>query len=198
MSTKPTDELLDHEYDGIREFDNPIPAWWTWLWVATIIFSAIYFLHYHVVGTGLSIVESYEAEMEASRAVEAERKLALLKNISEENLTEMMRDPKVVEAGAAKYAEICFACHGARGEGTVGPNLTDSYWLHADGTLMTIRKVIAEGVPEKGMPAWEKIVTPEELSQLVAFVGTIRGTQIDGKPPQGKKIELRAPAAIDH
>ena len=168
MSTKPTDELLDHEYDGIREFDNPIPAWWTWLWVGSIVFSAVYFVHYHVTGTGTSVLAAYEAEMEAYDAIERERRLAALANLNEDVLIAELGNDASLAAGGTKFAEICASCHGAKGEGLVGPNLTDEFWLHSDGSLMSIRKVIANGVPEKGMPAWEKMLSSEEMVQLVA------------------------------
>lgn len=189
MSTKPTDELLDHEYDGIREFDNPIPAWWTWLWIGSIVFSAVYFVHYHVANTGTGIFAAYEMEMDKYRAIEAEQRLAAIANLDEDKLVAAMKDDAMVGAGGAKYAQLCASCHGDKGQGLVGPNLTDAYWLHSDGSLMSIRKVISEGVPEKGMPAWEKMITSEEMVQLVAFVGTLRGKNVEGKEPQGEKVE---------
>lgn len=190
MSTKPTDELLDHEYDGIREFDNPIPAWWTWMWIGSMVFSLAYFVHYHVAGTGTSVMAAYETEMEEFRANETERKLAALANLNEDVLVNVMKDEAAVSAGGEKFAALCASCHGKSGEGLVGPNLTDDYWLHADATLMAIRKVVAEGVPEKGMPAWEKMLTPEEMVNVVAFVGTLRGKNVEGKEPQGEKVDL--------
>ncbi|MEL6189370.1 MAG: cbb3-type cytochrome c oxidase N-terminal domain-containing protein [Myxococcota bacterium] len=189
MSTKPTDELLDHEYDGIREFDNPIPAWWTWMWIASIVFSAVYFVHYHVTETGTGVFAAYEAEMEDYRAVEAERRLLALKNVNEDFLTTVMKDEAAVKAGAEKFATLCASCHGKAGEGLVGPNLTDDFWLHTDGSLMSIRKVVADGVPEKGMPAWEKMMSGEELASVVAFLGTLRGTNVPGKEPQGENVK---------
>jgi cytochrome c oxidase cbb3-type subunit 3 len=190
MSTKPTDELLDHEYDGIREFDNPIPAWWTWMWIGSIVFSVAYFFHYHVIETGTSVVAAYEKDMREFRAEEAERRLAALANLNEDVLIAEMNDPEAVKAGAAKFAEVCASCHGEKGEGLVGPNLTDDFWLHTDGTLMSIRQVVVAGVPAKGMPAWEKMLSPEEMVQVVAFLGTLRGTNVEGKEPQGEKVEI--------
>lgn len=189
MSTKPTDELLDHEYDGIREFDNPIPAWWTWMWIGSFVFSIVYVFHFHVLETGTGVFASYEAEMEQYRRVEAERRALALKNVNEELLSSVMADPTAVSAGAEKFATLCASCHGKSGEGLVGPNLTDNFWLHTDGSLMAIRRVIANGVPEKGMPAWEKMMSAEDLANLVAYLGTLRGTNVPGKEPQGEEVE---------
>ncbi len=189
MSTKPTDELLDHEYDGIREFDNPIPAWWTWMWIGSIVFSAVYFVHYHVAQTGTGVFAAYEQDMDSWRVIEAEQRKVLLANVSEDSLRIYMRDQEAVSAGEEKFAQLCASCHGQKGEGLVGPNLTDRFWIHGDGSLMAIRQVVAEGVAEQGMPAWEKMVTPEELAQLVGYLGTIRNTNVPGKAPQGEKVE---------
>jgi cytochrome c oxidase cbb3-type subunit 3 len=188
MSTKPTDELLDHNYDGIREFDNPIPAWWNWIFIGSIVFSMVYYIHYHVAGTGQGVYAAYEADMEQHRAMLAEQAEKVAESMSEEKLLAVMHEPEMVEAGKVKYDATCAACHGAKGEGLVGPNLTDPFWIHADGTLMSIREVVAQGVTEKGMPAWEKILTPEEMMQVVAYIGTMRGTNVEGKGPEGEAI----------
>ena len=189
MAGKPTDELLDHNYDGIREFDNPIPAWWNWIFIGSIVFSLVYFVHYHVTDTGPSIVAAYEADMEQFRAVQKERAMALAAELSEEKLAVAMNEAGTVESGRTKFGQVCAACHGLQGEGLIGPNLTDDHWLHADGSLMSIRSVVAKGVVEKGMPPWEKSLSPEEINQVVAFLGTIRNTHVEGKAPEGKEIE---------
>jgi len=188
MSTKPTDELLDHSYDGIREFDNPIPAWWNWIFIGSIAFSLVYYVHYHVAGTGKSVYAAYEADMEQHRAKLAEQAQQVAASMSEEKLLAVMHEPAMVEAGKTKYDATCAACHGPKGEGLVGPNLTDPFWIHADGTLMSIREVVAQGVTEKGMPAWEKILSAEEMMQVVAYLGTMRDTNVEGKAPEGDRV----------
>jgi len=191
MSSKPTDELLDHNYDGIREFDNPIPAWWNWIFIGSIVFSMVYFFHYHIGGTGQSAVAAYEADMEKYREKMAKRAEAVASQLSEEKLLSAMHEPAMVEAGKVKFAETCAACHGQRGEGLIGPNLTDSFWIHSDGSLMSIRKVVAEGVAEKGMPPWDKSLSAEQINQVVAFLGTLRGTNVEGKAPEGDEVETK-------
>ncbi|MEM1022926.1 MAG: cbb3-type cytochrome c oxidase N-terminal domain-containing protein [Myxococcota bacterium] len=188
MSSKKHDELLDHEYDGIREFDNPIPMWWWGIWWGTMAFSVVYFSWYHVMG-GTGVVASYEAEMEDWRKIQTERALAAAKDVSEDKLLANMKVDVEVAKGETKFQEVCAACHGSKGEGLVGPNLTDSHWLHADGSLMSIRQVIVDGVPEKGMPPWGKILTPDEMIDVVSFIGTLRWTHVEGKEPQGEEIQ---------
>ena len=190
---KVTDELLDHEYDGIREFDNPTPGWWNWLFFLSFVFSIAYFFHYHI-GTGQGVVAAYEAEMKEFRRIEQERAIAEAKNMSEEKLTAAMAQAPAVDAGRTTYGQLCASCHNKQGEGLIGPNLTDAFWLHGDGSLMAIRKVVATGVAAKGMPAWEKVLSPEDLTNVVVFVGTLRGKNVKGKEPQGNKVDA-APTA---
>jgi len=186
--SKNTDELLDHEYDGIREFDNPIPGWWHWIFWASIAFAGGYFSYFHLMG-GPGVLASYEQEMERFEAIQEQRQAEALASISEEKLQAAMHDTELVALGKTTYDAKCAACHADKGQGLVGPNLTDAFWLHSDGSLMSIRAIIATGVPEKGMPAWEKLLTPEELVAVVGFVGTLVGTNVEGKEPEGEAVE---------
>ncbi|NJK89061.1 MAG: c-type cytochrome [Myxococcales bacterium] len=184
---KPTDELLNHEYDGIREFDNPIPAWWNWLFIATVVFSAFYFYHYHL-GSGQGVVATYLAEMEQyEKAAEEEARIAAA-TLSEDVLAAVMSDSTAVAEGKATFEAKCAACHGPGAEGLIGPNLTDDHWIIGDGSLLAIHKVVSEGVAAKGMPSWSKLMTPDELNKVVGFVGTLRNTNVPGKAPEGEKV----------
>jgi cytochrome c oxidase cbb3-type subunit 3 len=86
-------------------------------------------------------------------------------------------------------------CHGPKGQGVIGPNLTDDYWLHGKASFMDIYAVVNEGVPAKGMPAWGKKLDPVEVAKLAAYVGTLRGTNLPGKAPEGTLLATVAPAA---
>ena len=70
------DELLDHEYDGIREYDNPLPRWWVWIFAGSFWFSIAYFFHYHVSHNGQSVAAAYEADVAEAREVQAKASLA--------------------------------------------------------------------------------------------------------------------------
>lgn len=190
---KVEDRLKDHEYDGITEYDNPTPGWWNLLFIASFVFSVLYFVHYQL-GHGASVADEYTADVEEAKAIAAERALASAsKEVTEETLGALASSPDQVAKGKAKFLVVCAACHGQRGEGLVGPNLTDGQWLHGDGSLMAIRKVVREGVIAKGMAAWESQMPPEELLQVVAYVGTLRGTNVPGKPPEGEKTGPQTP-----
>lgn len=191
------DRIREHEYDGIQEYDNPVPAWWNWIFIGTAVFSLAYFVYFHV-GSGEGVIASFEREVAAIEAAKPKpdpASPAADGGRTEASLAALMSDAAAVEKGKAKYMLVCFACHGAEGGGLVGPNLTDDHWIHGRGTLLDIHKVVREGVVEKGMAAWEKQMPPEELDAVVAFVGTLRNTNKPGKPPEGNKVGAPAPEA---
>ncbi len=179
-------ELLDHSYDGIQEFDNPMPRWWVWIFWGTFWFSLAYLFHY-TVGNGVGVNATHEAEVLEAKAEQA--KNALTQQVSEEALAQTLADAGSVSAGRAVFIGKCAACHAEGGQGLSGPNLTDAAWVHGKGTLLDIYGVVAEGVAAKGMPAWAKQLSPAELRQVVAFVGSIRGSNVPGKPPEGIPTE---------
>ncbi len=196
-STKPAagsgdperDLLLDHNYDGIQEYDNPMPRWWVLLFWGTFLFALGYFFHYHLSPNGRGVYDVYEAEMQV--AAEQTEKRALAEQVTEESLRELMRQEPMVLAGQAVFQERCVTCHADRGQGKIGPNLTDDYTLHG-AQLMDIYGVVRDGVIEKGMQAWGKTLKPIELRQVVAYVGTLLATHVEGKAPQGEKFDIAA------
>jgi cytochrome c oxidase cbb3-type subunit 3 len=177
------DRLLGHAYDGIEEYDNPLPGWWSWIFVVTIVFSLGYYVYYQL-GPGPTVVALYEAEMRI--AAERQAKLAPAPGAGgEEALRALARDARAMAGAREIFAIRCAPCHGPQGQGLIGPNLTDEFWLHG-GTLVEIRRVIAEGVPEKGMVPWKDQLKPEDLSAMAAYISTLSGTNPTGpKPPQG-------------
>lgn len=174
-------ELLSHEYDGIREYDNPTPMWWHLVFWASIVFAAIYFFAYQLSNMAPGVLASYEAELAEAGATQVASGPAA----TEESLAALVADAGAVGAGQQKFMTVCAACHGQKGEGLVGPNLTDNAWIHGDGSLLAIHKVVDEGVLAKGMPAWGKQLKPVELNQVVAFIGTLRNTNVPGKAAEG-------------
>jgi cytochrome c oxidase cbb3-type subunit III len=178
--------LMDHEYDGIKEYDNPLPAWWVNIFWATVVFSIGYFFHYQLTGQGQSAAAGYEAEQ--SEAREAEAKRAIGEKMSEESLAGLMQNTALMADARTLFVARCLQCHADRGQGGIGPNLTDGYWIHGQAKLMEIYAVVNEGVPAKGMPAWGRQLTPIELGKVVAYVGTLRNSNVPGKAPEGSKV----------
>jgi cytochrome c oxidase cbb3-type subunit 3 len=197
LSLKPLSEekdmLIEHSYDGIRELDNPIPGWFNFLFYGSIIFGIVYLLHYHVFKTGKLQDEEYVIEM---KEAEEERALFLSKsaNMVDEHTVTADLSAETIAAGKALYTQSCTPCHGAGGEGTVGPNLTDNYWIHG-GDVKSIFKTIKYGVPDKGMIAWEKQLSPKQIAEVSNYIISLKGTNPPNpKAPQGieEKEEMAA------
>ncbi len=181
-------ELLlgDHEYDGIQEYDNPLPRWWTNIFWLSVVFAVGYVLYYHVSDRGQSVAAAYAADMaEADQRAAAQ---AAKEVVTEELLAKLAGNSATLATGQEVYAARCVPCHGDKGQGLVGPNLTDAYWIHGSGKLMDLYEVTSNGVAAKGMPAWNKQLSPAELRGVVSFIGTLRGTDAVGKPPEGKEV----------
>lgn len=183
--------LEGHSYDGIQEYDNPMPKWWINLFVATVVFGVLYFIHYEL-GNGPGIDQEYQAELDAFDTAQRSTALASTDGATEvtpEILNSLLDDSSALSSGQQIYVNNCQACHGSQGEGQIGPNLTDMYWIHGGGKLQGIYTVVSQGVLEKGMPAWDRQLSPEELNHVVAYVGSMRGKKLPGKEPQGDRIE---------
>jgi cytochrome c oxidase cbb3-type subunit 3 len=186
-----TDPLTGHEYDGIVECDNPMPTWWRRIFWATFIFSIGYYVHYQLTGNGTSVEEGYAAEMQAYREKLAAASLG--QKIDEEGLTRLMADPAMMKDAASIYKIRCVQCHADRGQGNIGPNLTDDHWINAAATSMDLYEIIANGRPQRGMPAWSKFLRPVEVAQVAAYIATLRNTNVPGRPPQGTRLAAASP-----
>lgn len=190
LSLRPLSEekdlLIMHDYDEIQELDNPIPAWFNWLFYGTVVFGALYLLNFHVFKLGKLQDEEYVVEMKIA-AKEKEEFLAKSANMVDENTVKLSTDAAVLESGKAVFTQNCVACHGQNGEGGVGPNLTDEYWLHG-GKINNVFKTIKYGVPDKGMVSWEKQLTPKQISEVANYIQSLKGTKpANAKAPQGEK-----------
>jgi cytochrome c oxidase cbb3-type subunit 3 len=181
--------LLNHEYDGIRELDYPLPAWWLATFFVTIIFSSLYWLHYEVSEAGPSLSEELKVAMDEIRGLQQKAEQTA-PSVTEEALAAFIQDTAAIEAGKAEYIAKCAACHGLEGGGMIGPNLTDNHWKNSDGTLVGIHKTLVVGVPEKGMPAWKGLISDETIKHVTAYVATLKGTNPpNAKAPEGTLVE---------
>jgi cytochrome c oxidase cbb3-type subunit 3 len=187
---KSSAELLVHEYDGIREYDNPLPGWWVKTFWGSFFFALGYGFHY-LAGNGVSVHDAYEAEMADVRAEQARR--ALAENVTEDGLQKLTLDAKVMAEAQGIFALRCTPCHGEHAQGVIGPNLTDGYWLHGRGTLMDIHHTVSEGVPAKGMPSWKMQLSPVQVREVAAYIGSLRNTNAAGKAPEGVLVSAPAP-----
>jgi cytochrome c oxidase cbb3-type subunit 3 len=175
--------LIDHSYDGIQEFDNPLPRWWVLSFWLTIVFSILYALNLGV-GVGAGRLADYEADVAAWKAAHPEP----VEASSPEELAALVAKPEAIAQGKQLFATQCVACHRADGGGLIGPNLTDRFWIHGS-SLPEIHKTIDEGVLAKGMPPWGKVLRPEQVDALTAYVASIIGTNApNGKAAEGVEV----------
>ena len=205
MAKKEKDLLLDHEYDGIGELDNFLPPWWTWLFIITIVWSGAYILHYHVFKTGdLQEVEYYkdmnpewsEADLKmvgpgyrydspyAGAGVSAVAAGGTVEDGGEAMVVSLLTDDASITNGKAIFTTNCVACHGAKGEGLIGPNFCDSNWIHG-GAIKDLVRIINVGVPAKGMIPWDKTLTQDQVLEVASYILTFEGSN----PPNQKAAE---------
>lgn len=191
--------ILDHEYDGIREFDNPLPRWWTFLMWASVFFSVPYF-YYYTVGAGETLQQSYDAETAAFLEVLAQRLGSV--EPDEPTIARLSSDATFMSIGRVLFRANCATCHAPDGGGGTGPNLTDEVAINVKG-LPDLYRVIHDGVPAKGMPTWSTSLGKPQMIVLAAYASTLRGTtpaapkapQGDPMPPWPKASPPTAPAA---
>lgn len=191
------DILFDHDYDGIRELDNSLPPWWLYGFYLTIGIAIVYMVYYHVTDYGKSSREEYAIQMERAEK-EVEAYLSRQANLVDENTVVMLTEEKDLAAGKEIFVSLCAACHLETGGGnatSVGPNLTDKYWLHG-GSINDVFTTIKYGVPEKGMISWKSQIRPGDMQKVASYVLSLQGTNPPGaKEPQGELYEPEANVA---
>ena len=179
------DQVLGHDFDGIQEYDNRLPNWWLWTLYVTIIFGVFYWFFFHTWSWGPLSYETFLNEQ--ARAAEAQLARMEGQELNDETLLLMASVPDNVGRGREIFTSHCTTCHLDDGSGSVGPNLTDNYWIH-DHTPMGIHETVTNGVPDKGMAAWGGQLGPSRVQDVVAFVLSIQGTNVPGKEPEGELV----------
>lgn len=172
---KEQEVLLDHNYDGIQELDNSLPPWWKYGFYLTIVVGVIYIYRFHFSHDGMSQQEEYLAEMQQGEEDKAAY-LAKSANNVDENTVVYLTDAASIAAGKEMYGKSCVACHLADGGGSVGPNLTDEYWIHG-GSIKDIFKTLKYGWQEKGMKSWKDDYSPKQLQEIASFVKSLKGVK---------------------
>lgn len=175
--------LMHHEYDGIRELDNNLPPWWVWGFVTTVVFAIVYILNYHVFKTSNLQTQEYQTEMQQADKEVKEYLSKMAMNVDETNAT-LMTNESDLSAGKALFETNCVVCHKSKGEGDIGPNLTDDAWLYGND-IKDVFYSIKKGRPN-GMPEHASKLNPIQLQQVSSYVLSLPFTK--GKDPQGTVI----------
>ena len=195
MEQEPQMIMQNHSYDGIQELDNGMPPWLKFMFIGTVAFAFIYLLNYHVFRTGMLQSAEYNSDVKQANTELAEfRKKA--GNSVDETTVKLLTDVADLKAGKEIYKANCIACHGANGEGLVGPNLTDDNGKHG-GSIQAVFKTLKDGVVEKGMKAWQTDLSPVQLQEIASYVKSLQGTNpANPKAPEGD-LYTEATASTD-
>jgi len=181
--------ILDHNYDGIEELDNPLPGWWLGTFYIAIVFAGVYFFYYNIIGDGNPIQHEYDAAVAKLNVRLAEEAKTQKSKFTDDYLVKYVKDSAALANGQAVFSTKCASCHGPDGGGLIGPNLTDVYWINGSGKPASVLTIIKDGVMSKGMPAWGSLLSEDELVHLSAYVYSIQGSSpTKPKAPQGNKV----------
>jgi cytochrome c oxidase cbb3-type subunit 3 len=197
MGDQTTGKLMDHEYDGIQEYDNPCPAWWHMIFIGTVLFSAVYFVFFQLGKIGWTVVGAHQQAVASDLKMRFEEIGELASD--EATLLKYMQEPDWLTVGETVYATNCKACHGDNGSGLVGPNLTDDYYKPENvKNLVDIARVIEVGAAAGSMPAWRSRLHPNEIVLVAAYVANMRGQNLTGpRPAEGEVIAPWPEAAAE-
>lgn len=178
----------DHEYDGIRELDNNLPPWWKYGFYLSIVVAVLYLINYHVLKTGDLQIAEYERTMAEEQAKVDAYLISQALNV-DENSVVMLSEEADLSRGKGLFMKYCKVCHGANGEGLVGPNMTDDYWIYGND-IKAIFKTVKYGA-KNGMKSWKDELNPVQMQQVSSYIKTLQGTNPPNqKEPQGDKYEL--------
>ncbi|MEZ4853440.1 cbb3-type cytochrome c oxidase N-terminal domain-containing protein [Flavobacterium sp.] len=178
------DVMLDHDYDGIKELDNVLPPWWVGLFWATIVFGLIYIFRFHIYNDYTQDQE-YEQEVELAE-LEVQEYLKNAPDITNKDNVTLLTDAADIAAGKEIFMANCMACHKADGGGSIGPNLTDKFWILGGGIKNVFNTVSEGGRSGKGMVPWKETLKPKEIQKVSSYVLSLQGTNPpDAKPAEG-------------
>lgn len=177
---------LDHEYDGIKELNHPLPGWWKATFYGGIIYAIFHFIYFNF-GPGESLKTEYVKEL-AVHVQTKEMYLEKLSEFNEEKFNNYFESEEMVSYGKEVYTQNCQSCHNVQGAGDIGPNLSDKHWLYSEGTPETFYPFIIAGIPSAGMPAWGPQLSEDDLYAVTAYVMSFQGIEHSDttpKAPQG-------------
>jgi len=191
-SKNTTDQTMGHSFDGIEEYDNPLPKWWFWLFVGTLVFSVGYLILYPGLGNWKGILPGYENGWTGVNEWQKEMDKAdarfgpIFAKYAAMPVEEVAKDPQALKMGGRLFASNCSVCHGSDAKGAFGfPNLTDKDWRWG-GEAETIKASIMNG-RHGVMPAWAEVIGDQGVADVAAFVLT----NLDGRSlPEGNKADV--------
>lgn len=186
MSQSAEPMLLDHNYDGIQEYDNPTPGWWWMLFHGTVVFSIVYYLFFQFSPDAWTLKDAYSASV----VTDLRKQFAEIGELKPDEATilKFSKDKKWLEVGRNTFTTNCVSCHGRDGEGVVGPNMTDDSYKNVK-TITDIAAVISNGAANGAMPAWKNRLHPNEVVLTASYIASLRGKNLpSARPAEGNVI----------
>lgn len=195
-----TENTVGHAFDGIEEYDNPLPKWWFQMFVATVIFGLVYLALYPGLGNFkgfLNWTSTNQWEEEMAHAEEVYKPVfAKYAALSVEDLQKPENEAGL-KMGQRMFANNCSLCHGTAGTGAYGfPNLTDADWLYG-GDAATLTHTIANG-RMGAMPAWGSVLGEEGVRDVTSYVQTLAGQEADADAAARGKTQFQALCTACH
>lgn len=184
------DTTTGHTYDGIDEYDNPLPAWWFYMFVISIVFAIGYVIAYPGLGAFQGVMNWSSAGQLKQDVAKADAQYGpLFTKFANMPITEVANDPQALKMGQRLFASNCAQCHGADARGSFGfPNLADTDWLYG-GAPEQIEQTIAHG--RNGvMPAWESALGNQGVLDVASYVVTLSGRSADAKLAEAGKAKF--------
>lgn len=192
-----SDNTTGHVWDGdLREMNNPLPRWWAWLFVITIVFSFVYLALYPGLGSyagklGWSSTGQHQIEMDKGDAEVA----PLYARFSAMKTEDLAKDPQAMAVGERLYMNNCAQCHASDARGNKGfPNLTDGDWLHG-GTPEIIKETLTKGRMGNMPPMAAAVGSAEDVKNLAQYVLSLSGSPHDSLQASLGKSKFVACAA---
>ncbi len=178
-----SEPALGHAYDGIQEYDNPLPGWWSWIFIGTIVFSVFYILYFHSGAPNRTMFD----QLETTQRALTKKQYGSLGDLKQDRATlvRFMQDKDWTNYGKSIFRTNCQSCHGPDGGGLVGPNLADTAWKNVKH-VEDIMTIINNGAGGNAMPAWKQRFTdPRDVIMVAAYVAALQGEKVSGKGPEG-------------
>jgi len=192
QSEKEIAEAEAHVWDeDVRELNNPLPMWWLWLFIGTIVWGLAYFLMYPSLGVYDGVLGwNQEKQYQEQIAAAEERYAPIFARFGETPVEELVGDPQAMQTGASLYANYCAQCHGANALGARGfPNLTDDTWNWGSSPA-AIEQTIRNGRAGVMPPFGAALQTEEAINDMVIYVRSMQADRDMESPAHTKYMQL--------
>ena len=177
------DDTVVHEADGIQELDNKLPRWWVLMFYISIVYAVVYMTYFHVLDFGLGQEEQHSLAVAKAEQEQIAREAA---NAGPVNYDVPATTVRILATGEQVYKKNCISCHASDGGGGIGPNMTDTAWIHGSSFADSMKVIDKGGRPGKGMEAWEKKLSRSQRHAVASYIYTFRGTTPKSpKAPEG-------------